>query len=233
MQAIIIAGGKGTRVRSVSTKVPKILFPLNKALLLDYDIRYLRENHFDDIIVCCGYLGYKIEKYIEKKDFSIPIRISKEVKPLGTAGPLHLIKNFLEDEFLVLFGDIYAKIDLKKMYFFHKKKNADITLTLHMSDHPEDSMVVKIDKKNKIQKFIKPGGNWRKYGKLTKSSLYIMKKSLLKFIPKEKKVDFDEIFPEMQRCGKKLFGYVTDEYIKDIGTPKRYKEVQDYLKTSS
>lgn len=230
MQAIIIAGGKGTRISSITTTIPKSLLPLNNKPLIDHSISYLIKNGFDNIIICCGHLGNKLKEYIERNNYSIPIKLSMESRSLGTAGPLHLIKNLLDDEFLVLFGDIYTTINLIKIFQFHKHNKADATLVLHISDHPQDSTVVKIDKKNKLLSFIdKPGKNWRKYGNLTKTSLYILEKSVINFIPKDKKVDFDDIFPKMQKSGKKLFGYVTKEYAKDIGTPQRYKKVQDYV----
>lgn len=230
MQAIIIAGGKGTRISSITTKMPKALLPLNNKPLLDHSIDYLKKHGCENIIICCGYLGDKVQDHIKGKDYGVSIKLSMENKPLGTAGPLHLIKNLLEDEFVVLFGDIYTAIDLKKMFKFHKQNNADATLALHISDHPEDSTVAKIDKENKILNFIKkPGENWEKYGNLTKTSLYMLEKDTVNVIPKNKEVEFDDIFLKMLKKGKRLFGYVTEEYIKDIGTPERYKEVEEYV----
>lgn len=232
MQAIIIAGGKGTRISSITTKIPKSLLPLNNKPLIDYSINHLSNNGYDNIIICCGHLGNKLKEYIEGNNYSVPIKLSMESKPLGTAGALHLIKNMLADEFLVLFGDIFTTINLRKMLQFHRQKKADATLALHASDHPHDSTVVKIDKNNKLLNFIeKPGDNWKEYGNLTATSLYILKKSIINFIPKDKTVDFaKDVFPKMLKKGKKLFGYVTREYVKDIGTPKRYKEVEEYIR---
>jgi len=233
MQAIIIAGGKGTRLKSFTKgKLPKVLVPLLHQTLLDYIIKYLKKNGCDDIIICAGYLGNKIKKHIEQNDFGVPIKFSKEKKELGTAGGLHLIKNFLKEEFFILFGDIYTEINLKKMLAFHKLKKADITLALHRSDHPQDSTIVRINKNKKLTKFIeKPGDNWKKHGNLTKTSLYIVKKDVLKFIPRDAKIDFaKDVFSEMLKERKKLFGYVTKEFAKDIGTPERYKKVLNKLR---
>lgn len=231
MQAIIIAGGKGTRISSITTIIPKALLPLINKPLLDHSIGYLKKNGCDNVIICCGHLGEKIKKYANRNNYGIPIRLIFESKPLGTAGGLHLIKNLLENEFIVLFGDIYATINLRKMLQFHKQKKADATLVLHSSDHPQDSTVVKIDKKNKLLSFIeKPGDNWKRYGNLTATSLYILKKEVINFIAKDKEIDFaKDVFPKMLEKGKRLFGYVTEEYVKDIGIPQRYKEVQEYV----
>ncbi len=232
MQAIIIAGGKGTRMGLLGTTLPKALLPLNNKPLIDFSINHLIKNGCDSIIICGGHLGNKLQKYIQGNEYGVPIMLFIESKPLGNAGALHLAKDLLADEFMVLFGDIYTTINLKTMLKFHKQKKADATLALHKSDHPQDSTVAIIDKKNRLVDFIeKPGKNWKKYGNLTKSSIYILKKNAINFIPKSRKVDFEKyVFPKMLKSGKKLFGYVTNEYIKDIGTPQRHKEVQEYVK---
>lgn len=234
MQAIIIAGGKGARISPITTTIPKALLPLNNKPLIDHSINHLRKNGCNNIIICGGHLGSEIKEYIAGNDYGIPIRISIESKPLGTAGALHLIKHLLKEEFLVLFGDIYTTINLRRMIRFHKQKMADATLALHFSDHPQDSTVVQIDKNDKLLRFTeKPGKNWQKYGNLTKTSLYILKKEVIEFIDKDKMVDFaKDVFPKKLKKGKKLFGYVTEEYTKDIGTPQRYKEVQEYVTTN-
>lgn len=227
-----MAGGKGTRIRPITTAIPKLLLPLhNNKTLLDYLVDHLRKNGCDNIIICIGYLGDKIKEYIDKNNYGIAITLSIENKPLGTAGALHLIREKLEDEFFVLFGDIYTTINLRKMLKFHQQKMGNVTLALHTSDHPQDSTVVKIDKNNKLLRFTeKPGDNWKKYGNLTTTSLYILKKDIISFIAKNREIDFArDVFPTMLKKNKKLFGYVTDEYAKDIGTPERYKKVQQYL----
>lgn len=228
MQAIIIAGGKGTRLGILTATTPKLLLPLNNKPLIDYTINHLKKNGCDNIIICTGYKGYKIKDYIDRKNYGVAVRQSMERQPLGTAGALHLIKDLLENEFFVLFGDIYTTINLRKMHKFHKKKKADATLALHKSDHPQDSTVVKIDKNRRLINFIeKPGQDRKKYGNLTATSLYILKKDILNFIAKNSEIDFArDVFPEMLKNKRRLFGYLTEEYAKDIGTPERYKEVQ-------
>ncbi|MBI4091600.1 MAG: nucleotidyltransferase family protein [Candidatus Levybacteria bacterium] len=231
LQAIILAGGKGTRIKRINSALPKVLFPLAKKPLLDYLIDHLKKNGFNDIIICTGYLADKVKDYVSKTDYGIKIRTSREDTPLGAAGALHLIKDLLNDEFFVLYGDIYTTINLEKMLKFHKSKKADVTIALHISDHPRDSTIVKIDKSKKIVNFIeKPGDDWKQYGNLTATSLYIMKKSVLKFIAKNKTIDFaKDVFPKMLKNRGKLFGYITSEYAKDIGTPERYKKVEQYI----
>jgi mannose-1-phosphate guanylyltransferase/phosphomannomutase len=233
MQAIIMAGGKGTRITEITAdKIPKPLIPLHNTTLLDYLIHHTKKNRCDNVIICTGHLSREIEEHIKKNDYGITIRISKEYKPLGSAGPLHLIENILEDEFFVLSGDVYTTINLRKMFQFHKRKNADVTIATHVSDHPWDSTIVHLNKNSRIIRYIeKPGDAWKQYGNLTTTSLYIVKKSVLEFISPNKEVDLTkEVFPNMLKTKKKFFGYFTEEYAKDIGTPERYNKVLQLLK---
>jgi NDP-sugar pyrophosphorylase family protein len=233
MQAIILAGGKGKRLHSVTEDlIPKPLVQVHTSVLLDYIIEHAKNNGCDDIIICVGHLGHKIQEHVNKNNYGIPITISQEQESLGTAGALDLIKAKLEDEFFILYGDVYTTINLQSMYTFHKQKEADVTLALHVSDHPQDSTVVTSDKSGRIKKFVeKPGDNWQKYGGVTTTPLYIVKKDVINFIPSGIERDFaKDIFPQMLNESKRIYGYLTEEYAKDMGTPERYKKVLELLK---
>lgn len=231
MQAIIMAGGKGKRLRHVISDIPKPLAPINGKPIIDYVIEHVKKNGCNNIIVTIGYLGEKIKSYIENNNYDIPVLISQENQPLGTAGSLLLIKDLLEQEFFVLYGDIFTTINLSKMLKFHQQKKSDGTIALHTSDHPQDSTIVKVDKNDKILKLVeKPGKEWEKYGNLTATSLYILRKDILTHIPQNREIDIAKnIFPEMLKAGKNLFGYFTNEYAKDMGTPERYQKIQEYV----
>jgi mannose-1-phosphate guanylyltransferase / phosphomannomutase len=234
MQAIIMAGGKGTRLRDLTEDtIPKPLIQINKKSLLDYLIEHAIKNGCNNIIICTSHLGHKIQKHIAGKQYNASILISQEEEPLGTAGALCLISDILEDEFFIIYADVFTTIKFAKMYQFHKKRNADVTIAVHTSDHPYDSTIVKTDKDGKISEMIeKPGDKWQQYGNLTQTSLYLVKKNILHFIPKNTKLDCEkDIFPKMLKKGKQIFGYFTEEYAKDIGTPQRYIEVVNKLKS--
>jgi len=235
MQAIIIAGGKGERIQELGKEIPKLLLPLNNIPLIDHIIKTIKRNNVKEIIICTGHLSDKIKEYLEKKDYGIKIKISKEEKPLGTAGPLNIIKNSIKEDFFILYGDLYMDINLNNILKFHKQKNADATLVLHKSDHPWDSTIVTINDDNKINGFFeKPGKEFWKYNNLTNAALYLVKKDIINFIEEEKKLDLaKDIFPLMLKSNKKLYGYITEEYIKDIGTPERYIEVEKKIRSEN
>ncbi len=234
MQAIIMAGGKGKRLREVISDIPKPLAPINGEPLLDYIIEHAKNSGCDNIVITTGYLGKQIKDHVEKNNYGIPVLTSRENEsdPLETAGSLLLIKDLLEDEFFVLYGDIFTTINLSNMLKFHKQKKSDVTLALHTSDHPQDSTVVRINNEFKILNFVeKPGGDWEKYGNLTATSLYVLKRDILDFIEPNKEIDIaKDIFPKMLKAGKNLFGYLTNEYAKDMGTPERYQKVKEYVR---
>ncbi len=230
MEVVIMAGGEGKRLRPLTDKLPKPLLPINERPLLDFLIEHSVRNGADNIIVCTGYLAEKVAEHIEKQDYGTFIRESRETTPLGTAGPLLPIKNELESEFIVLYSDVYTTVDLKKMLEFHTQKKSDATLLLHKSDHPQDSTVVTVDSSSRITGFVeKPGSEWKEHGNLTSAALYVLNKSVVDFIDTGKELDFaKDVFPQMLREGKKLYGYVSEEYTKDMGTAERYKEVEAY-----
>lgn len=236
MQAVIMAGGKGTRLLDITTDaIPKPLVQVDNKPLLDHVIEHAIENGCDNIIICTGHLGHKIQEHIATKQYNAKIYVSQEKKPLGTAGALHLIKDLLEDEFLILYADVYSTINIKKLFQFHKKRKADATIAVHLSDHPQDSTIVKINKNGKYLEMIeKPGDKWPQYGNLTQTSLYLVKKKVLNFIQQNTKQDFEtDVFPTMLKKKKYIYGYLTEEYTKDMGTPERYHKVLNKLKTAN
>lgn len=228
MQAVIMAGGEGKRLRPLTDSMPKPLLPINGTPLLDYLVRHCARNGADNIIVCTGYLAEKVAEHIDRQDYSTFIRESRETTPLGTAGPLLPIKNELEEEFFVLYGDVYTTADLRKMLEFHRQKKGDATLLLHTSDHPQDSTVVTANNNNRITGFVeKPGSE--KHGSLTSAALYVLNRDIVNFIDAGKTVDFaKDVFPKMLAMGKKLYGYTSEEFTRDMGTEERYKEVKEY-----
>ena len=136
MKAVIMAGGKGTRLSTVLKDIPKPMVDLAGRPLLEHQIINLKENGITDIILVIGYLGNVIQDYF-KDGSSLGVNISyfKEEKPLGTAGALWYLKEQLQDDFILLFGDLFVNINFTRFYDFHKKNGARITLYTHPNSH--------------------------------------------------------------------------------------------------
>lgn len=225
-----MAGGKGTRIRSITDTIPKLLFRLNNKPLIDYLINHLKKNGCDSIIICAGYLGDKIIKYIDKNNYGIPIRVSMERQPLGTAGGLHLIKSFLEDEFFVLFGDIYTTINLRKMHEFHKQKKAVVTAAIHPSLHPLDSDLVEFSSDFRITKILPKPHAQIPQNPHNLAALYLVSRDIRNYLPAFTPYDFEhDLLPRLLLENLPIYGYNTPELMMDIGTPERLEKVEKLL----
>lgn len=229
MKAIIIAGGLGTRLRPLTEKVPKPMLDYKGKPLLEHLIEELKRNGILEIILCTGYFSEKIEQYFgDGSKFGLKILYSKEESELGTGGALKLASKFLkEDEtFLVVYGDLYLKMDLKNFIKFHKQKNSEGTLTIHQTDHPHDSDLVKVDHDGKITDFFlkNTSRNDKDAGNLGNAGVYCFNSSILNFFPDGRCGLDKDVLPRALLKGAKLYGYITNERILDIGTHDRYKQ---------
>lgn len=226
-----MAGGKGTRIRSAVSLVPKILLPINNKPLIDYLINNLKKGKCNNVIICAGHLSRKIKEYIDKNHYDIPINLSIESKPLGTAGALSLIKNLLKETFVVLYGDIFTTIDIAKLLKFHLQNNADCTIVVRKTEHPQDSNLVSFNKSLLVKKFyFKPHAKipLSEYG-LT--AIYMFNPEVLQLLPEIIPLDLEKDFlPILLKHKKKLVCYNTREFIRDIGTPERYSKILKLFK---
>lgn len=234
MKVVIIAGGKGTRIASVNSEIPKAMMPIAGKPVLEYQIELAVRYGFNDIILIIGHLGNIIEEYFQDgAKWGASIQYFKEVKALGTAGALSLIREILYEDFFVFYGDTIMDVDLPQMLAFHRDKNADASLFLHPNDHPYDSDIVEIDENRKITNFFsKPYPEGFVSKNLVNAALYVLSPKLIDLIPFNQKSDFGkDIFPDCLKEGLNLYGYISSEYIKDMGTPDRYNKVNEDIKS--
>lgn len=238
MQAVIMAGGKGTRLASVTKDIPKPMVPVDGKPLLEYQIENLKQNGVDSIILIIGHMGKVIRDHFgDGSRFGISISYYAEETPLGTAGALARIKDRLEDTFFLVFGDLFININYDRFLAFHRINNALITLFAHPNSHPYDSDIIITDDKSRVI-----GWSYKKdvrtedYKNLVNAGLYVMQKAVVDEIDKiqtikgEDKVDLEKelIIPLINGCP--IYAYHSTEYVKDIGTPDRLKKVTaDYL----
>ena len=238
MQAVIMSGGKGTRLAAVTKDIPKPMVPIDGKPLLEYQIENLKDNGVNNIILIIGHLGNVIQEYFgDGSSFGVDIRYYCEETPLGTAGALSQVKELLEDTFFLVFGDLFININYERFLNFHRNNNALITLFTHPNSHPYDSDIVITDDKNKVI-----GWSYKKdirtedFQNLVNAGIYVMQKSVVDEVVNlqrkkgENKVDLEKelIIPLISSF--RIYAYHSTEYVKDIGTPDRLKKVTaDYL----
>ncbi len=231
MNAVILAGGKGTRLAPLSGDLPKPLVPLAGRPLLEYLFDLLRHYKITDVILCTGFGAEKIEAWAGNGAvFGLTIRYSKERVPLGTAGALKHVPYQLNSTFLVLYADVLAWLDLEALVHFHRQRAASATLVVHPTHHPEDSDLVEMDINSRITRFLTKRGGFTTREPLASAALYVFEPHLLSYIPQEYPKDLArDMFPMLLSAGERLYGYLTDEYLKDVGTPDRYNEAVEDL----
>ena len=234
-QAVILAGGKGTRLSSRLNGKPKPLVDLCGKPLLQHQIELLVNQNFRSIVILTSYGGNQIKEFCDaNSNWGINITCVSDDVPLGTAGSVLAALSWLEDNFMVLYGDTMFDINLDRFKSAHFNKCADATIFLHPNDHPFDSDIVEVDNEEWVADFhpYPHKQSRRSLPNLVNAALYCVRKSAL--LPFAKKIIFSDfgkdLFPEMLRAGYKLAAYKSPEYIKDCGTPERLDSVSsDYL----
>ena len=233
MDIVIIAGGKGIRLGTLTLDVPKPMVLLEGKPVLEYQIELAKQYNLKEIIILSGYMSDKIEEYFfDGKWLGVNIKHINEQFPLGTAGCLKQIEEFVSDDFIVFNADIVMDFDILKMIDFHYGKDSAATLFLHPNDHPYDSDLIEIDDNGYVLSiYPNPHSNDRWYKNLVIAGVYIFKKSVLQHIKKNIKADVGkDLLPTLLHSDEMISGYISSEYVKDMGTHERYEKVKkDFL----
>lgn len=228
MQALILAGGKGTRLRPLTVYTPKPIVPVVNRPFLLYQIETLRNAGVTDITLSLSYQPDKIQHLLGNgSDFGVNLRYITEPSPMGTGGAYKFASDSLRETTIVFNGDILTNIDLRKVIEFHEVKKADATLTLVPVDDVSRYGVSEVDEEGRIVRFVeKPQGEELASLKVNtiNAGIYILEPSILDMIAKDANRSFEyDVFPDLLSHKLPFFGYVMkDEYWLDIGTPANY-----------
>jgi D,D-heptose 1,7-bisphosphate phosphatase len=237
MKTIIMAGGRGTRIAELFPDIPKPLIPVDGMPILEREIRSLAAQGFDDIILTVGYLADKIINYFgDGSKLGVKIDYFVEKIPLGNAGALFRLKDKIGSEpFLLLNADAAFDVDFRRMVEFHKQKGALVTLFTHPNSHPYDSGLIIADKEGHVEQWLsKEDERPRWYDNRVNAGLHIIDPKVLEQATKNvdltKKIDLDRQLLK-PLCGTgKMFCYDSPEYVKDMGTPDRFHQVDNDYK---
>jgi mannose-1-phosphate guanylyltransferase/phosphomannomutase len=231
MQAVILAGGLGTRLKDIAQNTPKPMLLIGDKPLLEHQIILLQKFGITDIILIVNHLKEHIQAHFGNgSPWGVEISYYEEKTPLGTVGGIKAIEHVLEEDFLVLYGDVMVDMNLLLLLQFHFRVDSDCTLVLHPNDHPYDSDLVELSPDNRIQAFLpKPRKAEGYFRNMVNAGVYVLSRSVLDHLEPNKKADFGkDVFPNLVDQVR-MFGYNTTEYLKDMGTPERLLQVNiDY-----
>lgn len=241
MKVVIMAGGKGTRISSIASDIPKPMIKVGDKPVLEHEIECLKEQGFTDIIITVSHLGHIIMNYFGDgskispatgKPFGVNIEYFVEHIPLGNAGALFKIRKKLADDFLLLNADSLFNVDFHRFIDFHKRHGGLITLMTHPNSHPYDSGLIIADEKHNVKEWLtKEDVRPEFYQNRVNAGLHIINPKVLDNIAITEKVDLDrQILKPLAGSGK-MFCYDSPEYLKDMGTPERYRSVCEDFET--
>ncbi len=226
-QALILAGGKGTKFRPFTYEMPKPMIPLAGKPILENIIVRLRNAGVKNILLSVSWKAEKIISYFgDGSNFGVKIDYIIEKEPLGTAGPLMLAENKLDKAFFMLNGDIVSNIDYEDMMKFHKQSDGSMTIALAEADDPYKYGVVEV-KGNKVIGFVEKPTKGRETTSFVNAGVYVLTKDVFKYIKNGFQL-IENVFPVLAKSGK-LNGYVHSGYWVDIGSLESYEKVQGDL----
>ena len=253
MRTIIMAGGKGTRIASIASDIPKPMIQICGKPILEHQIDCLKRNGLTDITIVTGHLGHFITEYFgDGSKFGVKISYYEETEPLGTAGALYKIDGLIDsnEDFLLLCGDTIFDVDFSRLIAFHKVHDADATLVAHPNGHPYDSSLLVTEilppahegdipqDTHRVTKWLNKEDERLWYKNLVNAGIEMINPRLLvkakSHLTKEK-IDLDRDILKPAVAGafseSRVFAYDTPEYIKDMGTPDRYYATEADIKS--
>ncbi len=255
MKAILMAGGKGTRISSVVTDIPKPMIKIDGKPVLEHEIECLKKQGFTDLVITVSHMGNVIMDYfgdgskvspVTGEQFGVHIEYFIEETPLGNAGALFKLKDKLSEDFLLLNADAIFDVDFGRMVDYHKEKRAVVTLFTHPNSHPYDSGLVVADKEGKVESWLtKEDFRPEFYKNRVNAGLHVISPRLFDITDikteyvgeadldtgKVFKVDLDrQLLKPLAGTGL-MYCYDSPEYVKDMGMPERFKQVEKDFKS--
>ncbi|MCR4275179.1 MAG: nucleotidyltransferase family protein [Candidatus Wolfebacteria bacterium] len=233
MQALILCAGRGTRLRPLTDMIPKPMVPINGKPLLEHHIEQFKKHGVKEFLINLHYLPDKITDYFgDGSNWGVKITYKYEPELLGTAGAIKNFEQEIEGKFFLIYGDIFSLLDYGKLYqSFLEKPDAIGMMVIGDTDHPLDSDLSEIDKNLQFLKIHKKPHEAlpKKYKAMR--AVYVFDKNILQFIPEKEHYQIDhQLLPDILSKGLQFYGYETKDYLKDIGTPERYKKCQEDFK---
>jgi mannose-1-phosphate guanylyltransferase len=223
MQALVLVGGEGTRLRPLTESVPKPILPLVDRPFISFLIEWLARHGVEEVVLACGFLPDALRDVLGDGEPGGPrLRYVAEPEPRGTAGAIKFAADHLDDRFLALNGDVLTDLDLTKLVRAHEERGARATLGLYPVEDASAYGLVRRNPEGEVLEFVeKPGAGDAAAGGEINAGTYVLERSLLDIVPADRAVSIErEVFPRL--VGEGLYGVRLEGYWMDIGTPERY-----------
>jgi len=226
MQALILAGGKGTRLRPLTMHTPKPIIPIAGQPLLFYQMELLRRADVRDVILSLSYQPHKIEDRIgDGTDHNIQVSYTVEPSPLGTAGAYRKAASLISDTTIVFNGDVLTDINLSEVIHFHRERQSVATIVLVPVPDPTNYGLVETDKESRVKRFIEKPPVEDVTSHTINAGIYILEPQVLDYIPEGEPFMFEYgVFPKLLEREESFYGYTFEGYWRDVGTSANYLE---------
>jgi NDP-sugar pyrophosphorylase family protein len=225
MQAIILAGGMGTRLRPLTYTVPKPMLPVAGRPALMHTVEALALAGFDEVIVTTNYLAEVVGEGIEAAKPPIPVRCIREAKALGTAGCVKNVIDDLREEFLVIQGDAVADIDYARFLAFHRQRGADVSISAMRVQDTREFGIMAVEEDGRITRFQEKPRPEEAFSNLANAGFYMLKRHIFDGVPRDEEFDFSrQLFPALMSSGARFYAWEMNSYWVDIGRVQNYLE---------
>jgi len=222
VQAVILVGGEGKRLRPLTSTVPKPVVPLVDRPFISFMLEWLHQHGIDDVIMSCGFLATSVRNVLgDGSGLGIRLRFVEEPDPRGTAGALKFAESLLDERFLMFNGDVLTDIDLTQQIAQHERTGAKATLALVPVPDPTAYGLVHLHEDRSVKEFVEKPSSDRIDSNLISAGAYVLEREVLELVPPDRNVSIErEVWPAL--IGDGLYGYPSESYWLDIGTPERY-----------
>jgi mannose-1-phosphate guanylyltransferase len=222
MQAVILVGGEGKRLRPLTSTVPKPVVPLVDRPFISFMLEWLRQHGIDDVVMSCGFLATSVRNVLgDGSGLGIRLRFVEEPDPRGTAGALKFAESLLDERFLMLNGDVLTDIDVTKQIAQHEETGARATLALVPVPDPTAYGLVHLREDRSVKDFVEKPSSDKIDTNLISAGTYVLERDVLELVPPDRNVSIErEVWPLL--VGDGLYGFPSEGYWLDIGTPERY-----------
>jgi mannose-1-phosphate guanylyltransferase len=229
VQALILVGGEGTRLRPLTNTTPKPVLPLANRPFITYMIEWLAAHGFNEVVLSCMFMSAGIRGVLGEREWKgTRLHYVEEPEPRGTAGAVKFAEAVLAERFAVLNGDILTDFDISALWRTHEETGARGTIALIEVEDPSAYGLVLTDDDGRVTDFIEKPDRAPPGGAFINAGAYVLEREVLDPLPRDRAVSFErEVFPSL--VGNGLFGFRAEGYWLDIGTPKRYLEATRHL----